>query len=71
MIQVQFDSVSRGICGWCQREKEVFSCSFADKSFIGNLCWVDLRRALRMKAGNVDAPKAPVMSNGPAVAAQK
>jgi len=71
MIAVEFRSVCTAKCGWCQKEKEVFAVAFADESFVGNLCWVDLRGALRMKAGGVNAPNAAVMSNGPAVAAQK
>lgn len=50
MIQVTFESVGAGTCGWCRKEKEtVYTVSFADKSFTGPMCKADLLRAVEMK----------------------
>lgn len=56
MIQVQFDSVGPGLCGWCKKEKDtVYTVAFADKSFTGPMCKTDLLRAIEMKV----PPRAP------------
>lgn len=50
MIQVTFESVGPGRCGWCKKEKEaVYAVSFSDKSFVGPMCKSDLLRAVEMK----------------------
>lgn len=71
MITVEFRSICTARCGWCQKEKEIFSVAFADDSFVGNLCWTDLRRALQMKVGVVGTPKAPASNSGPPILTPK
>ena len=36
-------------CIWCQREKEGVEVATEDRSFLGFLCFSDLRRMLRLK----------------------
>lgn len=65
-VDVRIESVAPGACAWCGREqKEVASVAFADRSFVGPMCWRDLQRALRMKcqAGNA-APTPPAATPG-------
>ena len=70
MIQVQFDSVGPGTCGWCKKEKDtVYTVSFADKSFTGPMCKADLLRAVEMKVPSKIVPVAePLKAGGNAVA---
>ena len=69
MIQVEFQSVGPGRCGWCQKEKVVYSVTFSDKSFVGPMCKVDLLRATEMKCPNrqVQRPEPAKTSGSPTV----
>jgi hypothetical protein len=65
MIQVEFRSVGPGTCSWCEKESpEVATVAFADKSFVGSMCWKDLQRALKMKlgTGNGAVERRPILS---------
>jgi hypothetical protein len=45
---------SEGTCLWCGKEKEGVEVIFDDKSFPpGALCWVDLKRAIKLKSSDV------------------
>ena len=48
-------------CIWCGREKEGVEVTTDDKSFVGWLCFSDLKRMLRLKSGNglVVTPRVP------------
>ena len=47
-------------CIWCGREKEGVEVTTDDKSFVGWLCFSDLKRMLRLKsAGGNGASRAP------------
>jgi hypothetical protein len=47
MIQVTFEGVGPGRCGWCKKDREaVYTVAFSDKSFSGPLCKQDLLRAV-------------------------
>jgi hypothetical protein len=59
VISVEFKSVAPGTCHWCRKEKEeVYNVAFSDKSFMGPMCKGDLLRAISMKLGPAEAPKA-------------
>lgn len=72
MIQVTFESVGAGRCGWCQKERdEVYTVTFSDKSFVGPMCKNDLLRAVQLKCPAMPVAQ-PVKPNGaPAPAAAK
>ncbi len=36
-------------CIWCQKEKEGVEVATDDRSFVGFLCFTDLKRMLRLK----------------------
>ena len=63
-IDLRIESIAPGTCTWCGKEKDtVVSFSFADRSFIGTMCWNDLKRALTMKAGaNGERRSAPALA---------
>lgn len=47
---VTIKSYGQGTCLWCQREgKEGVELVSDDKSFVGFLCFPDLKRMLRLK----------------------
>lgn len=57
MIQVTFEKVADGVCGWCAKSKEVFTVTFGDRSFVGPLCQADLLRAIRLKVSSTPKPE--------------
>ena len=48
-------------CIWCGREKEGVELASDDKSFVGWLCFADLKRMLRLKSerGGASSSAAP------------
>ena len=48
---------SEGMCIWCSKEKEGVELVSDDKSFVGFLCFPDLRRLLRLKSASADGRK--------------
>jgi hypothetical protein len=52
-------------CIWCGREKEGVEIETNDRSFVGFLCFSDLKRMLRLKTGSGQA-----QGNTPAAAAK-
>lgn len=68
MITVEFRSIGPGTCLWCRKEKdEVLNVAFSDKSFSGPMCKGDFMKALNMKVGLPERPKAaqPVANGNP------
>ena len=46
---VKIDGYGTGTCIWCSKEKEGVEVATDDRSFVGFLCFTDLRRMLRLK----------------------
>lgn len=64
-IQVQFDAVGPGTCGWCKKERDaIYHVAFSDKSFVGPMCKNDLLRAVEMKCPVKPAPAPLPVGNG-------
>ena len=40
-------------CIFCNKEKEGIDIAFEDGSFVGFLCFVDFKRAMKMRSGGV------------------
>lgn len=51
---VTIKSYGESTCIWCSKEKEGVEVTTDDRSFVGFLCFPDLKRMLRLKsaAGN-------------------
>ncbi len=49
---VTIKGYGQGICIWCQAEKEGVDVAADDRSFVGFLCFGDLKRMLRLKTAN-------------------
>ena len=48
---VTIKSYGEGTCIWCDRGKEGVEVATDDRSFVGFLCFADLKRMLRLKTG--------------------
>ena len=44
-------------CIWCGREKEGVEVATEDRSFVGFLCFADLKRMLRLKSAGANGSK--------------
>lgn len=47
---VTIKSYGEGTCIWCSRDKEGVEVETDDRSFLGFLCFSDLKRMLKLKA---------------------
>ena len=47
---VMIKSFGEGTCIWCSKEKEGVELASDDKSFVGFVCFPDLKRLLRLKS---------------------
>ena len=55
---VTIKGYGEGTCLWCQREdKEGVDVVSDDKSFVGFLCFPDLKRMLRLKSASTNGSK--------------
>lgn len=53
---VTIKSYGEGTCIWCSRDKEGVDVETEDRSFLGFLCFNDLKRMLKLKATRATAP---------------
>lgn len=54
---VTIRSYGEAECIWCGREREGVEVSTDDRSFVGWLCFADLKRMLRLKTAGRQAAK--------------
>lgn len=49
---VTITQFGEGTCIWCSKDKEGVEVSTSDRSFVGFLCFPDLKRMLRLKSAS-------------------
>lgn len=52
---VTINGVGDGTCIWCGKDKECLEVTSDDQSFVGLLCFPDLKRMLRLKSATPTA----------------
>lgn len=51
---VTIKSYGENTCIWCSRDKEGVEIATEDRSFLGFLCFADLKRVLKLKTPRLD-----------------